>query len=115
MIIVDENVERYFIELLRNKGLEIISVAEQYPSISDKEVIELVKKENATLITEDKDFGELVFAYHVPHASIIFLRYDQPQYFQIEKQLLDAIEKYLNKPDNYFITISKLKTRVTKI
>lgn len=115
MIIADENVERYFIELLRSKGFEVIAIAEQYASISDKEVIELVKKESATLITEDKDFGELVFAHHVRNVSIIFLRYDQPQYFQIEKQLLDAVEKYLHQPENYFITISKLKTRATKI
>ncbi|MEY4876457.1 MAG: hypothetical protein RL708_1606 [Bacteroidota bacterium] len=115
MIIADENVERYWIELLRKNNFDVISIAENFSGITDSEVVQIAKSNQATLLTEDKDFGEMVFAHQTKNLSVIFLRYDQPNYSQIENQLLLAVNKFVNQTDNYFITITKLKTRVTKI
>lgn len=61
MIIFDENVETYWIELIKGKGYETFSIKENYPGISDKDVLEVAKDLGGLLITEDKDFGELIF------------------------------------------------------
>jgi predicted nuclease of predicted toxin-antitoxin system len=61
MITFDENVEDYWIALIKSKGYETFSIKENYPGISDKEVLEVVRNLGGLLITEDKDFGELVF------------------------------------------------------
>jgi predicted nuclease of predicted toxin-antitoxin system len=115
MIIADENLEKYWIELLRNKKYEVLSIAETHPQINDSEVASLAQQHRGILITEDKDFGELVFAHGVSGLSIVFLRYDQPEYSQIENALMEIIEKYHHQDTPHFITISKNKIRIRKI
>ena len=67
------------------------------------------------LITEDKDFGELIFSYGFKDISIILLRYDQPQYDQIENFLLKTLEEYSSRKGHFFITITKKKIRIREI
>lgn len=115
MIIADENVEKYWIDLLRKHEYQVISIAESYPRITDHEVAELARKNNGILITEDKDFGELIFAHGITKLTVVFLRYDQPNYSQIENAVLQTINKYLNQESSYFITITTNKIRIRKI
>jgi predicted nuclease of predicted toxin-antitoxin system len=91
MIIADENVERYWIELLRTSGHTVYSIQENHAGTADSEIINIVRERKGILLTEDKDFGELVFAYSIKDISVCFLRYDQPQYQTEENQLLKAI------------------------
>lgn len=115
MIIADENVEAYWIQLLRAKNFTVYSIREHHPGISDPEIIELVKIRKGLLLTEDKDFGEWVFAHAISGISVLLLRYDQPKYSLVEKQLLAAITAF--NPDNasVFITVTQTKTRVRRL
>jgi len=115
MIVLDENIETYWIELIKNKGYEYYSIRENCAGISDKEVVEIVRKYKGLLITEDKDFGELIFSYGVEKVSILFMRYDQPDYQQIESYVLKSIDDYFSNPEACFITIAKNKIRYRKI
>ena len=115
MIIADENVEKYWIDLLRNLNYMVYSIREEHSGISDTEVISVVKGKKGILLTEDKDFGELVFAHSFRDISIIFFRYDQPQYDSIEKQLLSAIQLYHDSDITVFITVTKNKTRIRRL
>ncbi len=111
MIIFDENVERYWINLIRDLNYPTLSIAEKFPGISDRKVVEIVNSFHGLLITEDKDFGEFFFAYGITKVSIILLRYDQPQYHQIEKALLRCLKEYFDNPRSKYITITKNKIR----
>jgi predicted nuclease of predicted toxin-antitoxin system len=46
-------------------------------SITDEQVIELALKMDFILLTEDKNFGEWVFAHHIKDSSVLFLRYSR--------------------------------------
>jgi predicted nuclease of predicted toxin-antitoxin system len=115
MIIFDENVEEYWIQLIKGKGYEYFSIRENCHGISDNEVIDIVRKHKGLLITEDKDFGELLFSHGVEKVSVLFMRYDQPQYNQIEKYFIKCIDDYFNDPEICFITITKNKIRNRKM
>ena len=115
MIIADENVEKYWIDLLRSLNYRVFAVGEENPGISDSEIIVVVKNNKGILLTEDKDFGELVFAHSFRDISIIFLRYNQPLYDTVEKQLLSAIALYHDSDIPVFVTVTKNKTRVTRL
>ncbi len=116
MIIIDENVDQILVDkLLASKNYKIISIKESKRGISDREVIELAKSKKGLIITEDKDFGELVFSHNIKDCSVIFLRYDKIDYGQIEKNILKVLDNYYNNPCHYFITITKNKIRVRKI
>jgi predicted nuclease of predicted toxin-antitoxin system len=115
MIIIDENVEQFWIDAIRTKNYKVVSISELHPQISDTSVVDIVKQHKGILITEDKDFGELVFAHGIAGLTIVFLRYDQPQYELIEQRVFDVLAEYLDKKDFYFITITKNRTRIRKI
>lgn len=115
MIIIDENVDQVLVDRLASKKYKIIPIREYKPGISDREVIELAKLKKGLVITEDKNFGELVFSYDIKDCSVIFLRYDKIDYDHIEKNILKLLEVYYENPGHFFITITKRKIRIRKI
>ena len=117
MIIVDENIDESLIAKMREHNWKLFSIREQAPGISDHEVIEKVKAYKGTLLTEDKDFGELVFAHGQAYSGIavIFLKSDKMTYQQIEETILQVVKQYSESQSNYFITIDKNKVRVISL
>lgn len=60
--LVDECVDASVVSSLRNEGTDVIEIAAVAPSITDVAVSRLARDQNRLLLTEDKDFGELIFA-----------------------------------------------------
>ena len=102
-------------ELIKEKGYETFSIKEKHPGISDKEVLDVVRNLGGLLITEDKDFGELVFSHGIEGVSVMLMRYDQPQYDLIEAYVLKCLEDYFSDPITCFITITKNKIKTRRI
>jgi predicted nuclease of predicted toxin-antitoxin system len=75
--LADENVSRLVIERLRATGLDVISISETKPGIPDTEVLEAADAESCILITEDRDFGELVIRQRLTVRGIILLELDR--------------------------------------
>ena len=57
--------------MLADTGHDVLSAAERDPRASDEALLALAVQEQRVLITEDKDFGELVFVRRLPHPCII--------------------------------------------
>ncbi len=113
--LVDENVEFSVVRYLREKGYDVLSIAEMYPSLDDASILMMAAKEKRMVITSDKDFGNLVFREKLPSSGVILFRMkDQssPKKVEIVKILL---ENYLNQLASNFVTISDAKIRIRKI
>ncbi len=72
--LADEGVDRQIVERLRQDGHQVWYVAEMEPGISDEIVLDLANRENAILLTADKDFGELLFRQHRIAPGVVFIR-----------------------------------------
>jgi predicted nuclease of predicted toxin-antitoxin system len=59
--IANVNIEKPLIDFLIKRGFDIKWVAEIDKQMSDNGVCEIANKEQRILITNDKDFGEIVF------------------------------------------------------
>ena len=57
--------------LLTDLGHEVLSALEVDPRAADDALLALALREERVLVTEDKDFGELVFVRRLPHPCII--------------------------------------------
>jgi predicted nuclease of predicted toxin-antitoxin system len=57
--------------LLTELGHDVLSALEHDPRASDEVLLALAIREERVLVTEDKDFGELVFVRRLPHPCII--------------------------------------------
>ena len=115
MIIADENVGKNLINHLVENGYEVYSIREHQQGISDKMVIDTAKSKKGFLITEDKDFGELIFFYDIRDCSVIFLRYEKKDVEQIKRNIIKTLEFYFRDQGHFFITITKDKIRIRKI
>ena len=110
--LVDENVGYSVIEYLRKNGFDTKSVRELFPSRDDIFIIEKAYKEKRIIITNDKDFGYLIFKSNKPAPAIILLRFkDESQTLKIK-----AIKTILTLPEekvlNHFIVASEDKIRI---
>ncbi len=65
---------------------------------------------NALLLTEDKDFGELVFRLQLPHYGILLIRIADADHkiFSVET----AIKQHYNEMINKFSVINNNKLRI---
>jgi predicted nuclease of predicted toxin-antitoxin system len=73
--LADENVPIEAVKALKRKGLDIVSIIEFSTALNDKEVLDLVNRENRILINFDKYFGELVVKEKVRIKGLILLRF----------------------------------------
>ena len=74
MILADENIVSAVVSRLRADGLDVVWIAEVSPSIQDPDVLAHAVREHRILITDDKDFGELVVRECRPHCGVVLLR-----------------------------------------
>lgn len=112
LLIADEGFNGRIVGYLRDSGFEVSWIREINPGISDSEVIDLAVQRSSILLTEDKDFGEWVFAHHKKSLTIIFVRYSRVQLPEIQivlREFLKSIEEG-NSVDE-FITITPQKIR----
>lgn len=58
---------------LTQLGHDVLLALEAFPYASDEELLALANAQRRTIITEDKDFGELVFVRRLPHPCIVRL------------------------------------------
>ncbi len=111
-ILVDECVDFRIINALKEKGIDIVSVSEEYQSISDKQVMEVAKNLKAILLTEDSDFGECFFSHNEKEVGGIFLRYKPDDREKISNSLIHVLDKYQNNLANKFTVIKANKIRI---
>lgn len=73
-ILCDEGVDGEIVARLRRDGNAVLYVAEMEPGIDDDTVLERANEHDALLVTEDKDFGEMVFRQELAHHGVALLR-----------------------------------------
>jgi predicted nuclease of predicted toxin-antitoxin system len=114
MILADENIPFEITKSLRGEGFEVTSIYETARGISDEQVIEMALKYDFILLTEDKDFGEWVFAHHAKGLSVLFLRYSIEELQDIAQALIYLLKtQTLQRP--FFATITARKIRVRQL
>lgn len=59
--------------MLIEQGHDVVTAAEMGPGTPDDVLLARAAQEQRVLLTGDKDFGELVFVYRMPHAGIVRL------------------------------------------
>lgn len=73
--LADENFPRPAVAALRAAGIDVLWIAESNPGAPDDEVLALAVSTERTLLTFDKDFGELAYRRHLPaQCGIVLFR-----------------------------------------
>jgi predicted nuclease of predicted toxin-antitoxin system len=78
-LLADENFPRPAVAALREAGLDVLWIAETGPGVADDEVLAQCIATRRTLLTFDKDFGELAYRRGLPADCGIILFRITPQ------------------------------------
>ena len=91
--LADECCDKGIVRVLRASGYDVLSVSDISPRAEDLDVIGLAVHEERILMTEDKDFGQLVFAHGQKTIGVIFLRFPASARRQITKEVLRLVKQ----------------------
>ncbi len=113
--LVDECTGPSVAEWLRNQKHEVFSVFEEARGMDDDDIILKALEENWILITNDKDFGELIFRLNKPSSGTVLLRLriDSPK--NRIKYIYNLIKNYSDKLKSSFIVLSEGQIRIRKL
>lgn len=92
--LADECVAAGLVALLRADGHDVLYVAEAAAGLSDADVIMLASREMRLLLTEDKDFGDLVFRRERAVPGVVLMRIAPENPALKAMRLAAAIERY---------------------
>jgi predicted nuclease of predicted toxin-antitoxin system len=73
-ILADEGVDKPIIDRLRSSGFDVKYILEVSPAIDDEAILSQADSEKRILLTQDKDFGELVYRMKFIHYGVILIR-----------------------------------------
>ncbi len=77
-LLANENFPLKGILYLRSKGFDVSSIGTDNASIQDHIVMDTAINENRTILTFDRDYGELIFKHNYrPQKGVIYLRLDE--------------------------------------
>jgi len=73
--LLDESADYPLAAFLKRLRHDVTAIAHEYPqALSDRAVLSIARSEQRILITNDHDFGELIFRQRLPHNGVILFR-----------------------------------------
>jgi len=112
--LADESCDFAVVRALRAAGFDVLSISESTPRAEDTEVIGLALHEERILLTEDKDFGRLVYSHGQQTLGVIFLRFPTSARRQISRDVLTLVKQQGEKLVGSFITVQPGRIRISR-
>lgn len=109
--LIDENVHFDIFTFLKERDFDVISIAQDYSSIKDRDVLDLANKEGRIIITNDKDFGYLIYNQKLTHKGIVLFRLKTENPRAKIRRLESLIESNMELR-NKFIVITEDRIRI---
>lgn len=103
-LLADENFPRVTVRLLRSRGHDLMWIHEITPGINDVLVLARATTEERTLITFDKDFGELIFRQRLKAPSgIILIRISSTPLSVVSQIVATALESRIDWTGHFWV------------
>ena len=103
--LADEGCDFAAVRALRATGHDVLAVGEFLRRSVDKELLELAMKEDRILLTEDKDFGWLVFAGRNDSPGVILIRFPAGQRSLLPGSVSKLISDFADKLTGSFVVL----------
>ena len=110
--IVDESTGRAVIEYLRWAGHSVLAISESMPQALDKEILVRAAIEDRILITNDKDFGELVFRSGQAHHGVLLLRLRDESSANRVRVVASVLKNYADRLAGNFVVATEKGIRI---
>ncbi len=113
-LLADEGCDFAVVRALRQAGFDVLAICEIMPRSNDSDIIKLSHSDNRVLLTEDKDFGWLVFVSHIGSAGVILMRYPSNARSTLPRDIVGLAEKYGSELQNAFVVVEPNQVRFSR-
>jgi len=113
--LADESCDLAVVRALRAAGFDVFCISESSPRAEDSEVIRLAVRENRILLTEDKDFGWLVYSHGQETLGVILLRFPTFARRQISRDVVNLVKQQGDQLAGSFVTVQPGRIRVSRL
>jgi predicted nuclease of predicted toxin-antitoxin system len=111
--LADESCDFSIVTALRDNRYDVLAVIDRMPGATDQQVIELALAEQRVLLTEDKDFGQLVFAAGKAGGGVIFIRYPANLRKELSERVLELVNREGDRLQHAFAVIQPGRVRIS--
>jgi predicted nuclease of predicted toxin-antitoxin system len=112
--LTDESCDFGVVQALRAEGYDVIALTEITSRTIDSEVIAQAYSEKRILLTEDKDFGQLVFASQADSAGVILIRYSGNARKSLQEAIIKLIRQQGSDIQSAFVVMQPGQVRVRR-
>lgn len=112
--LADECCDAGLIASLRSDGHDVLFAVESLRGATDENLLRRAFSEERILLTEDKDFGELVYRLRYPSHGIILLRLDVTERDLKIPRLRQLLERQSEKVPGAFVVLEADKMRIRR-
>jgi predicted nuclease of predicted toxin-antitoxin system len=109
--LADECIAASLVEALRHAGHDVLHVTEHAAGLQDVDVVELAMREERLLLTEDKDFGDLIFRHGRAAPGIVLMRITSENPRLQDERLITAIDQYGDRLFGQYLVIEEGRFR----
>ena len=113
-LIADEGVDKPIVDVLRNAGFDLLYILETNQGADDDLILAKANSEQRILLTQDKDFGELVFRLQQAHFGVILIRLENFKAHLKAQIVLNAINAHKDELTLSFTVIQPNAIRIRK-
>ncbi len=113
--LADESCDFAVVKALRKAGHDVKAISEMSPGISDEEVAMLSVDEMRILITEDKDFGQMIYAKSQASAGVIFIRFPASASLSMPDMIVRLADEHGDRLHRRFVVVRPAQIRITGI
>ncbi len=110
-LLADECCDALLVEGLRHDGHDVRYVTEFAPGEPDESILQQAAAQERILLTEDKDFGELVVRLGLPAYGIVLLRINPADSQAKLIRLRDVLKRHALRLPGCFVVVDRRKTR----
>ncbi len=107
-LLANENIPMGMVRRLRDMGHDVLAILETSPGATDVVVLERARCEQRTLLTFDRDYGELIYLKQLPvPQSVIYLRFVPTSPEDAVQQLAPLLTDDGKQVEGYFLVMDR--------
>lgn len=113
--LLDQSTDARLLSFLHAAGHDAKRIGADFPGgLPDQDVLSLATGEQRILITDDRDFGELVFRLRHPHTGVIFLRLGEDAELTTKWERLEHVMTTYHDQLDQFLVVTLKRIRVRR-
>ena len=110
--LVDESTGDAVANMLRQHGFDVLSVSKVLPQADDTVILQFAVIDERIVITNDKDFGEMVYRDHLSQRGIVLLRLLDTSAANKQRVALTVIHRYGEQLIDAFCVATEQRSRL---